>query len=209
MIRIYVEGGGDAAAKRCKRAFAAFIRKAGFEGRMPKIWACGSRQAALENYETAIDQGLEAILLVDSEGPVDESCQTGDDFGKWKPWKHLEKGASKSNHLKRPAKAHEPDCHLMVECTENWCAADIEAINNYFGVAVPKDELGRLKKPELISKEDVLELLKKVARQSGKRRYRKGSDTFELLENADPIKVTEKCPWARRFIERLKDASET
>ena len=211
-LRIYVEGGGGAAGERCKKAFASFLRKAGFAGRMPKVLACGSRQDALEDYEAAIDNGDEAILLVDSEGPVDESCQAGDDFGNWKPWKHLEKASLKANRLKRPAKADERDCHLMVECTENWSAADTCAVQDYYGAAIPKDELARLEKPELISKADVLKLLKNVARQSpilGKREYEKGKHTFELLKNANPEKVAEKCPWARRFVERLEDSCKT
>ena len=100
MLRIYVEGGGDAAMKRCRRAFEVFLRKAGFAGRMLKVLACGSRQDALGDYEIAIDAGYEAILLVDSEGPVDESCQADDDFKKWKPWKHLEKSSLKASRLR-------------------------------------------------------------------------------------------------------------
>ena len=38
-LRIYVEGGGGAAGKRCKKAFESFLRKAGFAGRMPKVLA--------------------------------------------------------------------------------------------------------------------------------------------------------------------------
>ena len=118
----------------------------------------------------------------------------------------------KANRLKRPAKAEERDCHLMVECTENWSAADTGAVQGYFGAAIPKDELAKLEKPELISKADVLKLLKNVARQSpisSKREYEKSTHTFELLKNANPEKVAEKCPWARRFVERLEDSCKT
>ena len=209
MLRIYVEGGGDAAKKRCKKAFASFLAEAGFAGRMPKVLACGSRQDALEDYKAAIDKGHEAILLVDSEGPVDESCQAGDDFESWKPWKHLEKSSLKADRLKRPAKAKDNDCHLMVECTENWSAADTGAVENYFGVPIPNSKLRKLEKPELIRKADVLELLKNVARHSRiirKQQYEKGTHTFDLLRKADPNEIARKCPWARRFIERLEDS---
>ena len=209
MLRIYVEGGGDAATERCRMAFASFLAKAGFAGRMPKVLACGSRQDALEDYKAAVDDGSEAILLVDSEGPVDESCQAGDDFENWKPWKHLEKSSLKADRLKRPAEAKDRDCHLMVECTENWSVADTSAVENYFRVPIPKSKKARLETPELIGKADVLALLKKVARQSPtirKNRYKKGTHTFELLRKADPDKIAKKCPWARRFIERLEDS---
>ena len=211
MLRIFVEGGGEAATENCKTAFESFLRKAGFAGRMPKVRACRDRTRARNCYESAIKQGLEAILLVDSEGPIDESCQAGDDFADWRPWKHLEKMSLEANRLEKPAEAADRDCHLMVECTENWSVADADAVQCYFEVVL-KNELGKLEKPELIRKADVLNLLKSVAQKSRKRsrrEYRKGTHTFDLLRKADPEEVAKKCPWARRFIERLEDASKT
>ena len=73
---VYVEGGGDKDTKalrtQCRRAFSEFFRKAGLTGRLPRVFACGSRQRAYEDFHHACDgrRGGVPVLLVDSEGPV-------------------------------------------------------------------------------------------------------------------------------------------
>ena len=82
-VKIYVEGGGDSKALKtaCRRGFQSFIKKAGLQGRMPRVVACGSRRNAYESFKTAhAGQDTTVLLLVDAEGPVTAES----------PWQHLE-----------------------------------------------------------------------------------------------------------------------
>ena len=76
--KLFVEGGGDknqSLQTECRRAFSTLLAKAGFEGRMPRIVACGGRSGTYDQFCTAVE-GLEepdlAFLLVDSEEAVTE-----------------------------------------------------------------------------------------------------------------------------------------
>ena len=71
-MKLYVEGGGDAAALKtaCREGFAKFLGKAGLAGRMPRIVACGSRADAYDSFCTAIGNGEAAMLLVDPLGQL-------------------------------------------------------------------------------------------------------------------------------------------
>ena len=67
MVELYVEGGGDSAALRtaCRQGFTQFITNAGI-GQRPRVVACGSRRDAYDSYCTAVANGEDAVLLVDS-----------------------------------------------------------------------------------------------------------------------------------------------
>jgi len=58
-VRLYVEGGGDSKELKthCRRGFRKFIEKAGLQGRMPRIVACGGRQRAYDSFATALAAG--------------------------------------------------------------------------------------------------------------------------------------------------------
>ena len=76
--RLYVEGGGDRnpSKTRCRQAFRAFLRKAGLEGRLPRIFASGSRRQACDDFRHALNASVGddlVVLLVDSEG----TCRKG------------------------------------------------------------------------------------------------------------------------------------
>ena len=47
-LHLYVEGGGDSKVLRtaCRRGFSEFLAKAGLQGHMPRIVACGGRSQA-------------------------------------------------------------------------------------------------------------------------------------------------------------------
>ena len=84
-VKIYVEGGGDhnkTLDSQCRRGFSEFFRKAGLEGRMPRVVACGGRQQTYDAFRTAhanAEPGSLPVLLVDSETPVVEND----------PWVHV------------------------------------------------------------------------------------------------------------------------
>ena len=77
---------------------------------MPRIVACGSRQDAYQSFCIALENGNSAMLLVDSEAPVNAECMEGEPES-WKPWQHLQSRAG--DCWEKPAKASEQECHLM------------------------------------------------------------------------------------------------
>ena len=107
-VKIYVEGGGDSKdlRTRCRKGFSSFFEKANLAGRMPRVIACGGRDAAFDKFRTAFGARKAEefiVLLVDSENPV------ADDAG---PWKHL--AGRDGWHM--PDAATDENAHLMVQC---------------------------------------------------------------------------------------------
>ena len=209
MVRLYVEGGGDhkESRRKCRDGFANFLANAGMKGIMPRVVPCGSRNNAFKSYREAVLDGYEAILLVDSEGRVDDACQSGPPKD-WSPWTHLKYGSG--DGWDRPGSVSEVDCHLMVECMECWFLVDRKTLIKYFGKkfmegALPSDK----KPPESVGKEEALEGLAKATRRCGQKgSYRKGMHSFELLGKIDSAKVFATCPWAARFVDLLREKME-
>ena len=209
MVRLYVEGGGDRIElrKKFRDGFGSFLVHAGMKGIMPRVVSCGSRNSAFEKYREAVLKGHEAILLVDSEKPIDDACQSGPPRD-WSPWTHLKCGSG--DGWDRPGSVSEADCHLMVECMECWFLADRKTLEKFFGKnfmesALPSDK----KPPESVGKEEALKGLAKATRRCGQKgSYRKGMHSFELLGEIDSSKVLAACPWAARFVDLLREKME-
>jgi len=203
MVTLYVEGGGDGKDLRseCRRGFREFLKRAGHEGNMPKVVACGSRQNAFESFCFAISQGEPAMLLVDSEGPVSPTHQKGARSA-WQPWQHL----TERDGWVPPKGARDTDCHLMVQVMESWFLADPSALKEFFGQGFLENALPAASNcVENIDKEQVYRALKQATQYcSTKGTYGKGAHSFKLLACIDPAKVTAASPWARRLIEEIK-----
>ena len=208
-VTIFVEGGGQSKDLRsnCRAGFGKFIEKAGMKGKMPSIVPCGSRNNAFASYRVAVLKGEEAILLVDSERPVDDACQVGLPRA-WSPWTHLKYGSG--DGWDRPGSVSDADCHLMVECMECWILADRKTLKKYFGKKFMEAALPSNKKPpESVGKEEALKGLAKATRHCGQKgSYRKGKHSFELLGEIDSAKVLAACPWAARFVDLLREKME-
>ena len=189
---VYVEGGGDAKALRteCRRAFSEFFRKAGLTGRLPRVFACGSRQRAYEDFHHACDgrRGGVPVLLIDSEGPVVDAD----------PWSHLKR----SDGWDRPRSAPDGTAHLMVQCMESWFYADKESLAGFFGDGFHHNAMSGAS-TEDIPKADVERGLMSATRQSRKGAYRKGRHSFDVLRGLDVDKVCRASPHAKRLIETL------
>jgi hypothetical protein len=124
-ITVFVDGGGDMPKlqQECRDAFKAFFEKLGYEGQMPRIIACGSRNLAYKMYRTSKSKGETAFLLVDSEAPI--ISPTNPDYDPsdnltWRPWHHIQNRKNKAGDLvdiwPKPAN--------MVELMENLFLAD-------------------------------------------------------------------------------------
>lgn len=197
-VNVYVEGGGDSKLLRteCRKGFSQFLEKAGLKGRMPSITACGGRQNAYESFCTAFEQGQTAMLLVDSEAPYTATS----------PWQHLKDRLGDNWH--QPAGASDKQCHLMVECMENWFLADRHALSEFFGQEFRSNALPtETSSIELIAKQTVYDALKKATKNcKSKGEYGKGKHSFLLLGIIDPGKIMASSDEAKRFITDLKMA---
>ena len=201
-VKIYVEGGGDANAlkRECRRGFSEFFRRAGLEGRMPRIVACGSRDDTFDDYRTALqsnsgDQFI--ILLVDSE----EGVATSDG-----PWQHV----LKRDGWTRPARAEDESLCLMVQCMEAWFVADRDCLKAYYGQGFNVLKLPRRPEVESIAKADLYAALDRATQNCTKGRYGrgKGRHSFGILATADPDKVAAASPHARRLLQTLREAAK-
>lgn len=204
MVKLYVEGGGDTAALKtaCREGFAKFLEQAGLKGRMPRIVACGSRHDAYDSFCTAVKMGEPAFLLVDSEAPVATQHQHGHP-NTWLPWEHLAK--RHGDEWPKPEKTDELQCHLMVQCMENWFLADRAVLKSFFGQGFQDNQLpAAANAVESVAKQQVYQSLADATRTcKTKAQYGKGEHSFKLLAMIDPHKVTQASPWARRFVEAL------
>ena len=195
--QLYVEGGGDRnpTKTKCRQAFQAFLLNAGFEGRLPRIFASGGRKQAYDDFCHALgasgDDDL-VVLLVDSEGSVAKDTR---------PWRHLKD----RDGWDKPAGANDDHVHLMVQCMEAWFLADRAALARYFGDGFSENSLPRRTDVEEVSKQDLERGLNTATRNSRpKGTYRKGRDSFAILADLDPDKVANASPHAKRFLETLQ-----
>ena len=193
--RLYVEGGGagkDLQA-RCRKAFATFLAKAGLEGRMPKVVACGPRNEAYKRFKIAFEkrepEGFVAVL-VDSERPVRRPGT----------WQHL---AQSPDKWAPPPGANDENAHLMVQCMEAWLLADPDTLAQHFGNGF--QEPPATPSIEQVAKEDLLTRLDTATRGTKAKRYHKGRHSFALLAQVDPARVAEASPHAHRFLEAMRD----
>lgn len=204
-MKLFVEGGGDGKSLRteCRHGIAEFLRKAGLAGRMPRTVASGSRQQAYEDFCTEVLIGEAAMLLVDSEGPVAPQNQQGA-ASDWRPWAHLAQRVG--DHWAAPGGATDSQCHLMVECMENWFLADRDALQAFFGAGFRPGSLPSAGLPiERIGKLQVFQALASATSHcKTKSPYGKGEHSFKLLASVDPAKVVAASPWAKRFVDETK-----
>lgn len=200
-LHLYVEGGGDSKAlhTRCREGFRRFLEQAGLRGKMPRIVACGSRNNAYSDFQTALNQGKRAMLLVDSEAPVIAEHKD-------KPWAHL----TSRDQWVAPVGATDTQCHLMVQVMESWFMADRAALQAFFGQGFQVAALpAEARAIETIAKDEVYQSLAIATKDcKTKAQYGKGEHSFALLARVEPARVTAASPWASRFVDSLKQAMD-
>jgi hypothetical protein len=195
VVTIYVEGGGDGASLKseCRHAFTELLKKAGFERRMPKIRPMGSRPATFDAFKIAHakgNAGAFVMLLIDSE-------ETPKDIDAWKHLKSRDGWA-------RPEKASDDQAQLMVVCMETWLIADSKAFAEYFGKHVKEDKLPATNIEKRSMSDVITAMASATVTSKPKGKYGKSRDSFKLLSQIDPAKLTDRCEWAARFFEALQ-----
>ena len=200
-MKVYVEGGGRGKALRsqCQEGFSEFFARAGLQGRRPKIVACGGRGDAFRDFSIACRNARKSsvpILLVDSEEAVAANASA---------WAHLKAQDS----WDKPEGAADDSAHLMVQCMEAWFLADMECLAEFFGQGFNRNALPRRTEVEAVPKKDLLDGLKNATRGcKSKGGYSKGSHSFSILKEVDPVRVMRASPRARSLINVLLAESE-
>lgn len=181
-VRIYLEGGGrnnKALRLDLQQSMRAFLKRAGVNP-LPKVIACGGRQATYDAFCKALGLSAKSILLVDSEGPLTEEFR----------WSHL----SQRDGWKKPTEATEEHCHLMVQQMESWFLADIEALERYYGKNFHKKSLPPNQHPETVDRRRLIQALEKASKETTKGSYSKGKHQCDILRGIDPERVRLSCP---------------
>ena len=193
---LYIEGAHSPADQRlCREAFAKLLQKMSYaeQKRRPRLTACGSRNAALDDFRTALTMakpGDFVALLIDSEDPVADLEQ---------PWQHLRT----RDHWPQPAGTSSEQVLLMVTCMETWIVADREALERHYGHKLQVSALPPTVQLEARGRKEVQESLAHATRHC-KNAYRKGARSFAVLAELNPYTLASLLPSFHR-VKRILD----
>jgi hypothetical protein len=194
---IYLEGGGDSRDLqiRCQKGFRKLLEQCGYAGRMPKLVACGGRNATFDAFKTAFAnarKGDFVALWIDSEDPMADIED---------PWEHL-KGR---DHWETPKDATNEQVLLMTTCMETLIVADRDTLRAHYGSDLQESALPSLHNLEGRDHHAVQNALVHSTRNC-RNKYSKGKRSFELLGLLDPTTLSAHLPSFVR-VRRILDAS--
>jgi len=187
---IYLEGGGDSKELyvRCREGFRKLLKRSGFDGRLPRLVACGGRNAAFNDFKIDhVSKGASdyVALLIDSEEPVND---------KETPWDHL-KARDGWDH---PAGSTNDQVFLMTTCMETWIITDREALSAHYGKKLRLRALPPLTDMEQRLRHEVQDQLAQSTRDCTNR-YVKGKRSFEILGKLTADVLEKHLPSFARF----------
>lgn len=187
---IYVEGGGNTPELKtaCRRGFKSLFSKV-LSHKNFTVISCGSRDKAFSKFCIAMSSNEDAVLLVDSEEPISiRACHLSDDPTNdvWQPFSHFACREG-DKHWKKPPSSEDCDVHFMVECMENWLIADVMNLKKHFGKGFDTSKIPSNRHFEEIPKADATQALNLAAKGTSKAGYKKGRDSFKILETMDPV----------------------
>ena len=188
---IYIEGaasGDNSKAMKivCQKAFNQLLLKMGFQGRMPRLTACGGRGNAFNRFTTAhsrANAGDFIAMLVDSEDPVENVEET---------WRHLQS----RDQWKKPAGAVDEQALLMTRCMETWIVVDRNTLKQHYGDNLQENALPSLDNLENIEPHDLEKKLCHATRNCTNV-YAKGRRSFDLLAKLNPAALQRLPSFAR------------
>ncbi|MBE2281982.1 MAG: DUF4276 family protein [Prosthecobacter sp.] len=186
---LYIEGAESKEDQvRCREGFRNLIGKLGFAAgkRMPRLSACGGRNAVFDHFKTAHaqrKQGDYIAMLVDSEDPVADGE---------KAWEHLK---SRDNWDK-PAGADDEQVLLMTTCMETWIVADRAALKAHYGHRFKENALPPLIDLEQRNRKEVHEKLTQASSDCSNA-YAKGKRSFGVVGILNPTALSSLPAFAR------------
>lgn len=195
--KIYLEGGGDAKdlKTRCREGFAALLKKLGYpKTRMPRLVACGGRNAVYDRFTTAHENSAAenyVAMLIDSEDPLHD-VETA--------WRHLQS----RDGWQEPANASDEQVLFMTTCMETWIVCDRATLKEHFGSRLQDSALPSLNDIEGRPR-DIIQKALSQATRACRNAYSKGKRSFELLGKLDPAALDPHLPSFRR-VKRILSA---
>lgn len=191
---IYVEEGGGSKElhTRCREGFRKLLEKCGCRGRMPRLVACGGREAVFDDFQSAHkskSSGDYVAMLIDSEDPLTDLDAA---------WEHLKK----RDGWEKPADATDGQVLFMTTCMETWIVADRDALEAHYGNTLQVSVLPPLVDLEKRSRHDIQEKLTHATRNCTNA-YNKGKRSFEILAKLTTDTLKQHLPSFVRDIEIL------
>ncbi len=192
-VRIFIEGGGSTTDEVFTAGWTKFFAAAGLTGRMPRVVRGEGREQTFDKFCTALQRrrrGELALLLVDSEGPVEAGHSA---------WHHLRR----QDNWHQPPGADDDSAHLMVQVMETWFLADRNALRRCFGTGLNANHFRQWPNLEEVHRDTVYNALEQ-ATSNCQKQYRKGRVSFQLLGEIDPQTVAAACPHADQLLQYLR-----
>lgn len=184
---IYLEGGGDSneGRARCREGFRKLLESCRFGGRLPRLFACGGRNAAFDNFKTAHSTGefVFVAMWIDSEDPIVDVERV---------WDHLKQ----RDGWKRPKGAQDDQVLLMTTCMETWIVADRKGLSDLYQDCLQLSALPP--RTNIESKpRDVIQDSLTNATKNCRNAYLKNKRSFESLANVNPNSIRDLPSFAR------------
>ena len=168
---------------RCREGFRKLLEKCDYKGRMPRLFACGSRDGAFDDFKIALAAKRASdyvAMWIDSEDPLADLEAT---------WAHL----THRDKWMQPAGATDDQVLLMTTCMETLFAADHAALADHFGAKLQVSALPPLFQLENRERHDVQDRLFHATRHCTNP-YAKGTRSFELLAKLTPSTLSGRLP---------------
>ena len=177
---LYLEGGARGANSkelqiRCREGFRKLLRKCEYEGRMPHLAACGSRDSTFGDFKIAIAGNTVAdyvAMWIDSEDPMVDPDAA---------WEHLKR----RDNWTPPSGATDDQVLFMATCMETWIVADRSALADHYGHKLQTSALPPLVDVESRPRHSIQDALFHATR-SCSNAYKKGERSFEILSTLAP-----------------------
>ena len=188
---IYLEGAGESKDlhTRCREGFRKLLVRCGFVGSLPRLVACGGREATFDDFKTALKTSGKAdyvAMLVNSEDPIADVEKT---------WDHLQK----RDKWQRPDGVLDEQVLLMTTCMETWIVSDRVAMKAHYGAALQESALPKLVHLETRSRHDILNALVHATKNCTNA-FCKGPRSFAVLAELNPETLEKYLPsFARAF----------
>ena len=192
---IYLEGGGDSKELhiRCREGFRKLLERCGFTGRLPRLIACGGRNATFDDFQTGHrlrgDSDYVA-MLIDSEEPLNDLEAA---------WQHV----SDHDGWSKPDGASDEHVLFMATCMETWIVTDRTTLADHYGSKLQEWALPALNHPESRSRRETQEALAHATRNCVNA-YAKGRQSFRVLGKLSPTALKEHLPSFRRDVRILE-----
>jgi len=181
---LYLEGGGDSKDlhTRCRAGFRRLLERCGFQGRRPRLVACGGRDATFDDFTSAHSGRMADFIAMwlDSEDVLSDLEKT---------WAHLKA----RDGWAQPGGASDEQVLFMTTCMETWLVTDRPALKEHYGNTLQDSALPPLSDLEKRPRHDIQESLTHAPRDCSNA-YAKGKRSFEILGKLTPATLEKRLP---------------